>query len=168
MCLDASTSDAAVRIPLRARDGSIRAYVVVDVGDADWLNRWRWKLDVNGYAVRSGWKEGTRGTFRLQREIFGLSPSDTVQVDHRNRDRLDCRRANLRVLPAGGNDHNRSSYKGSSSGYRGVTWDKRARKWRAQVKSKGQNHHLGLFDLEEEAAKVAAEARIRLLAYSLD
>lgn len=32
-----------VRIPLRARDGSIRAYALVDAADAEWLSQWTWR-----------------------------------------------------------------------------------------------------------------------------
>jgi hypothetical protein len=35
---------------------------------------------------------------------------------------------------------------GTSSGFRGVHWDKRGRKWKAQIKIDGKDNHLGYFD----------------------
>lgn len=31
-----------MKIPLRAKDGSVRAYALVDDEDFEWLSRWRW------------------------------------------------------------------------------------------------------------------------------
>lgn len=41
---------------------------------------------------------------------------------------------------------------GTSSRYRGVSFQRAARKWAAQVKADHRTHYLGLFNTEEQAA----------------
>jgi hypothetical protein len=172
---DDTVPDGAVRIPLRARDGSIRAYTLVDATDANWVNQWRWYLDASGYAVRGQYLPGRgRGrntrVIRLHRELLGLTHGDDLEGDHISRNRLDNRRANLRPVPQQGraNMQNMVSHAGSTSSHRGVYWDKWARKWRAQIGSGNTRRCLGSFDSEIEAAEVARAARAQFMPFAVD
>lgn len=156
-----------VRIPLRARDGSIRDYAIVDAADAEWVNRWRWCL-FDGYATRSVTTRSIKRTIYLHRELLSLTPGDGFTGDHIDRNRLNCRRQNLRVLPKGGNSQNVRPVQGATSEYRGVSWDKRRRKWVAKIQANGNQRHLGNFTDEKEAAEVARLARIHHLPYATD
>ena len=75
-------------------------------------------------------------------------------VDHRNGNGLDNRRENLRAATPGQNSRNRVSHRGSSSRYRGVSFDASRKKWLAQIWHEGQNHRLGAF-VDERAAALA-------------
>lgn len=159
--------DTPARIPLHARDGSVRAYALVDQEDAA-LAEHRWCLSYWGYAVRSvpkvnGQRQPQR---RLHREVLGLGPGNVPMVDHENLDKLDCRRANLRIATRQQNSQNRPSHAGARSQYRGVSWSKRARKWHAQVCIAGVRHHVGLFDDEREAGRAAAAFRAAHMPFS--
>lgn len=156
------------RIPLRARDGSVRAYALIDAADAEWAAQWRWSLDSDGYAVRTEYagKGKSVRLFRLHRELLGLMRGVATDGDHWDRNRLNNRRANLRATPKGGNAQNKSSHAGSSSQYRGVSWNKNARKWQATVSENGKVKYLGSYASEEEAAEVARAARERLMPYA--
>jgi hypothetical protein len=157
--------DGAVGIPLSGRDGSIRAHVVVDVADVAFAMRWRWSLNRKGYAHR---KIGTANIW-LHRELLGLPRvKDGPEGDHIDRETLNCRRSNLRVVPGGKNQQNQPSQRGSSSPFRGVCWDKLRGLWLARVKVKGKTVNLGRFDDEHEAGEVARAARLRLLPYAVD
>lgn len=161
-----------VRIPLRARDGSIRAYAIVDANDAEWAMQYRWHV-VNGYVSRSEYRGGGRKKSRIQRilmhrDLLGLVPFDGIEVDHRNRNRLDNRRSNLRTATRAEQVQNVSSRPGSSSQYRGVSWREDGQVWRAYIQVNGKNTYLGNFASEEEAAEVAREARLRLMPYAVD
>lgn len=161
-------STQSVSIPLRARDGSVRAYAIIDAADADWVNQWRWCLTPDGYAQRMTRDGDRRGTLRLHRALLGCARGDGFEVDHINRNRLDNRRANLRVVTKAENRQNVLGTPTASSKYRGVSWDRRVSRWRAQVQSRGRNHFFGYFDSEIEAAEAARIERARLLNCAVD
>ena len=75
-----------------------------------------------------------------------------VEVDHINGNRLDNRRCNLRLCTHKQNMQNRGGERNTSSRYKGVHWDKNARKWRSMIGVDGKVRHLGYFEIEDEAA----------------
>lgn len=79
-------------------------------------------------------------------------------VDHKNRDSMDNRRGNLRFATKSQNNMNRSGRKGTSSKYKGVSWYKSRKCWRAMIKVNGKRKSLGYYESEIEAAKVYDEA----------
>lgn len=128
----------------------------IDHYDAMRVLKYQWRRHSEGYATRDGRTDEPR-TVYLHRELLGLVGSDgRLQVDHLNRDRLDNRRVNLRVVENRINSQNRRAV----SGYRGVHFSTRRSKWIAKVKLDYASRHLGLYDLEVDAAR-AAEAFIR-------
>lgn len=162
-------SDGTFRIPLTGMDGSIRAYTLVDADDLPIVGQWRWHLS-GGYACRNGVidADGGRGQIRLHRELLGLRHGDRLIADHIDRDRLNNRRSNLRVVTRSSNAQNTSAQSGSTSRFRGVSWDKRFEKWAASVKVNGKRRHCGYFDDEMKAAEAASSVRRLLLPYSVD
>lgn len=99
---------------------------------------------------------------------MGLKPDDGLQVDHRNRNRLDNRRTNLRIVTHAQNMHNKSLYCNSTSGFRGVTWSQTRKQWRARVGVDGKRIHLGYFKHKHDAAEAAQKGRLRLLSHAID
>lgn len=89
---------------------------------------------------------------------YGAWPVDSL--DHRNGVRGDDRLENLRECTTGQNHQNKARKEGSSSGLLGVTWDKRSRKWKAQIKA-GRPINLGEFSDKFQAhqAYLAAKAQ---------
>lgn len=81
------------------------------------------------------------------------------QLDHINRDSADNRIENLRVATASQNSCNRRLFSNSKSGCKGVTWNKRIKKWQSYVSLKSKIKHLGYFDDLELADLVSTEAR---------
>lgn len=155
-------------VPIIARNGSIRAYATIDIADADWVGQWRWHYE-KGYAVRSAETEEWRGRVALHREILGLPwRDDGREGDHIDRDRLNNRRSNLRVTTHPQNSQNHPGQPDASSAHRGVTWDRRKQKWRAQVGINGKTVYLGRFESEHEAAEAARAGRKRLMPFAVD
>jgi hypothetical protein len=126
------------------------AVAKVDDEDYEWLKRFRWHLHRSGkrtwYARRFS---GDRGIM-MHNEI--LSPLPGVVVDHINHNGLDNRRANLRLCMPADNVRNSRPRKNSSSKYKGVSWDRNSKKWRARISRAGVEYYLGCFTNQIEAA----------------
>lgn len=153
-------SEGTCRVPLYGKGGQAKAWLLVDDGDFYAALEWRWHINSSGYAIRLHPNDGPdREVVFLHRAIMGLAKGDAGVVDHINGDRLDNRRANLRVVTAAANAQNRRSRSGSTSEFRGVCWDQRKGCWHASGSLGGTKHFLGYFDDEEEAGRVAREWR---------
>jgi len=74
-------------------------------------------------------------------------------VDHVDGNRQNNRKDNLRVCSHIENSRNIHHNRRNTSGYKGVWWDKRHKKWRAGIGYNGKNIKLGYFVSKEEAAK---------------
>lgn len=156
------------RIPLVDQAGNIKAHAIIDATDAEWAGQWAWAIDKDGYAVRFEWDDGQTRAIMLHRELLGLKQGDGIKGDHIDRNRLNNRRSNLRPAAKFGNAQNVTGHRGSTSRYRGVSWEKHVGKWRAGIKLDGKARNLGYFATEEEAAEVARAARARLMPYAID
>lgn len=154
------------QIPLRARDGSVRAWATVDDADLPLVGGHRWCLMAkDGYAGRTDRSGEKQRTVLLHRVIMGLTPGDGREVDHRNGDGLDCRRANLRIVTHAENGQNRVRVHGLSR-YRGVTWHVKRQAWSVRVGIDYRRVFGGYFTDEDEAGQRAAELRAELLTHS--
>jgi hypothetical protein len=155
------------RIPLRARDGSVRAYALVDAEDYDALAAFRWHL-AKGYPGRmSSRTKGPRGVITMHRQLLGLAAGDPREGDHINGHPCDNRRENLRVVNKAGNMQNLTRLSPrNASGYRGVHWHKGVGRWRAMSTVCGRRFHHGFFDDPREAAAAAAAFRREQMPYS--
>jgi hypothetical protein len=117
--------------------------------------RLRWYRDSDGYVVRKGPRPNQQ-KITLHREILGLVKGDGLEGDHKDLDKLNNRRMNLRITTMKQNMQNRPSQTGTSR-FRGVSWRPRSQCWRAVGAIEGRNHEVGLYVLELDAAR-AAEA----------
>lgn len=101
-----------------------------------------------GYVLGSGSK-GKRNVF-LHRLIMD-APKGVI-VDHIDGNTLDCRKQNLRLCTQTENSQNRRAHRGSSSQYRGVTWDKSVGLWKATIRCNNKKVHIGYYSTEVSAA----------------
>lgn len=140
-----------VEIPLRNRAGEVVAATLVDDADAERvLAVGAWCRTTHGYVTR-------RNIGYLHRWLLGLAPGDPRQADHVNRDRLDNRRANLRIVTGAENASNVVANRNSTSTHRGVHL--RRGKWIAQAQQNKRRVHLGTFATEQEAADAVSAHR---------
>lgn len=166
---EVSDDGVTARIQITAADGSHRAYVLVDAADAEWASQWTWHINNSGYAVRGHKVEGRSQDVRLHRELLGLPrKTDGREGDHIDRDKLNNRRGNLRVLTQAGNAQNVSSHQGASSQHRGVSWNTHKQRWHATVGTNGRTIFLGAFTDEIEAAAAARAGRERYLPHAVE
>jgi len=94
-----------------------------------------------GYAKHKGEK--------LHRIIMEC-PKDKV-IDHINHNRLDNRRANLRICTIAENNLNKSLSSRNKVGMTGVHYYKPLNKYMAYITKDKKRHHLGYFESAEEA-----------------
>lgn len=138
----------------------------VDDGDFEWLSQWRWRAEQKKgrkdfYAVRYKYAPVNREKrVSMARLIMG---EPVGLVDHWNGDTLDNQRGNLRVATVAENQRNqRRLRENNTSGFKGVSWDKRRRKFVAQIYLNQERRYLGGFLTAKEAALAYDVAAVEL------
>lgn len=125
-------------------------YSLVDDEDFEYLNQFLWCFDGN-YAVRRITVEkGVYKKIYLHHVIFPIKKG--FQVDHKNTNKLDNQKNNLRYATHAENVRNKKIISTNTTGYKGVTFNKRAGKFVAQITVNNKNIFLGYFIKAEEAA----------------
>lgn len=81
--------------------------------------------------------------------VHGVFPEK--DVDHINRNPADNRIVNLRDVSNQFNLFNTSKQKDNTSGYKGVTFMPKVKKWQAQIRMNSKKVYLGTFDTPERA-----------------
>lgn len=117
------------------------------------------------YAIAKIVCDGAIKNIYMHRLILG---HPTGHTDHIDRDGLNNRRFNLRVGSAMQNWVNSGPRARGKSRFKGVSWSKTAKKWRATIQAAGKWQQLGVFASEEDAARSydkAAEAQFGPTAY---
>lgn len=103
----------------------------------------------NGYAMISIDGVGYRVHRLVWLYVYGRWP--TKHIDHINGNPSDNRLCNLREADVPENMANSKTPRTNTSGYKGVTWHKLAKKWMASIRVRGTVLYLGLFDTPEAA-----------------
>jgi hypothetical protein len=130
-----------------------KGYVaIVDDDDYEYLSQFKWRVQGKIYAVRDDHSTGKRLQLYMHREIAGAKKGEVV--DHLNHQTLDNRKENLRACSQTYNNGNHHMRSDNTSGYKGVTWNKRDRKWVAQIMFNGKNIRFGNFESKHDAARV--------------
>lgn len=81
-------------------------------------------------------------------------------LDHINGDSKDNRIDNLRLATHTENRRNTLKYKNNSTGYKGVCFNKRLKRYTAHIRVNKILKHLGVFDTALEAAKAYDDAAL--------
>jgi hypothetical protein len=130
---------------------------IVDNDDYEYLNQWKWyllKSHTNYYAIRSSRPDNK--LIQLHRIVIKAKQGEIV--DHINGDKLDNRKVNLRICTHAQNNQNRKISKLNKSGYNGVSWSIKNKRWVAQIACEKKKIHLGYYKDLIEAAKVFNQA----------
>ena len=90
---------------------------------------------------------------RIIAKAFLDDYDENLQTDHKNGIKDHNRPQNLRmVTPKQNSQAFTTKRRGTSSQYRGVSWENRRERWKAQIKVSGKSEHIGYFDCEYTAA----------------
>lgn len=121
-------------------------FVKLDVKDKSILSKYRLFLDKDGYVL--AYDRENKKMLRLTKVLLG--EKEDFVIDHKNCNKLDNRRSNLRFCTRSQNSMNRRC--------RGYYWSKIHKKWIAQITLGGKGKHLGVFKSEEDAKKARVNA----------
>jgi len=129
---------------------------LVDDEDYPFVSKYKWHARRNRsgiwYAFTYMRIAGKKCNIGMHRLILGLTCGGKRDVDHINHNGLDNCRGNLRICSRSQNIMNGKARNGGSSRFRGVYWDKQAKKWHAHIWINQKEMYLGLYTLEECAA----------------
>ena len=82
-------------------------------------------------------------------------------VDHRDHDTLRNLKSNLRICTHSQNQWNRKAQKNCFSKFKGVSYNKLAKKYIARIKVNNKSIHLSYFNTELEAAEAYNTASLK-------
>jgi len=138
---------------------------IVDDSDYELVSRYKWfavknSRSENYYAVRRIDSNGKQTTVLMSRFILGLEAGDKREADHIYHHTLDNRRSNLRIVSHAENQHNQKLRMNMTSLFKGVCHQRN--KWRAYIVVDGKQIHLGLFEVEIDAAMAYDQKAIEL------
>ncbi len=85
-----------------------------------------------------------------------------AHVDHRNGNKADNSWANLREATFAENSHNAPMRATNTSGYKGVSWAARKKKWVARITNNYRVHVIGYYATKEEAHKAYCDTAAEL------
>lgn len=113
---------------------------IIDAGDMETVSRHYWHYKKNkGYIVSV---QAESGKMQLHRFLLGITDENVI-VDHANRNRLDCRKGNLRIVTPQQNSMNSSLPHSNTSGFIGVSFVTSKGRYRAQIGLGNRDIYLG-------------------------
>jgi hypothetical protein len=128
----------------------------IDDVDHEAVSRYSWCLLTCGYPATAVGKGSLRRVVTLHEFLLGAAPVG-LEWDHINRDKLDNRRSNLRVVSHAVNNRNKGKRKDNATGVIGVCRYKRDGTFQVDIGGK----FLGRFSTLEEARRVRLNAEHR-------
>lgn len=121
--------------------------IEIDPEDFDRISKYKWHISRDGYVYNR--RHGFLHNFLIGRV-------EDKEVDHKDRNKLNNKKDNLRRATVSENRANRVGYQ-SLSGLRGVYMESRTGKWYSQISVNGKGRRLGTFPNKETAAKAYDE-----------
>ena len=127
---------------------------VIDTSDLGKVENYCWRVDKHGYVVANA-RNGTNQTVRIYHLILSILPG--AIVDHKDWDKLNNKKSNLRIANKSQNNTNIKRKCNNTSGYTGVKKTKSG-SYVAQISFNKKKIYLGTFKTLEEAVKVRHKA----------
>lgn len=131
-------------------DGS---HFTIDAADINKVSQRWWHRKPEGYIVSTE-RTGRCRQLRLHEFLLNSNDLPNVIIDHINRNKLDCRRSNLRFVTPQQNVMNKSLSKNNRTGYAGVFFDNKMGCYRAKIGINNQRISLGRSDNPVECAQM--------------
>lgn len=127
--------------------------IIIDYEDLELYNSRSWSILNGGYVWSNVGDLPRTGLHNLIMNYYG-----NLDIDHKNRNKLDNRKENLRLCTVSQNHMNKRPYvlwnqSKNASQYKGVCWHIHKKKWMVTIQFMKHKHFVGYFKDEIEAAK---------------
>lgn len=129
-----------------------------DMDDYEKIKNYRWsenKRSNSDYRSVRAYDESTRKTIFIHHIIAGK------YYDHADRNTFNNRKYNLRKATPQENARNASIGKNNKSGFVGVSWNKRCKKWTSSIIVNNETIRFGYFKEKEDAIRARLEAEAK-------
>ena len=135
--------------------------------DFKYLNQWRWRLSKSKkstlqYAYTDRYDICPVITVCMHRIVLERKLNRQLiskeYTDHKDHDGLNNQRRNVRLATSSQNQMNQRISKNNTSGYIGVYWHKKHKKWQSQIMVDRKQMFLGRFINKEDAVKAYVKA----------
>jgi len=117
--------------------------MLFDAEDFDLVKQYTWRISSNGYVHNRN--------LELYAHRFIMNPPNDLMIDHKDHDKTNNRKSNLRIVTQQENNQNTIA--------KGYCWYKQTNKWKASITVNGKYKHLGYYDTEKEARVAYLEAK---------
>jgi hypothetical protein len=142
------------KIELYDKPQNIVGYAIIDIEDVEKIKNYKWTLSKNGYISSNTSKENYLHRLIMNNSLY-------KNIDHINQNKFDNRKINLRECNYKENGYNRNKTIENTSGFKGVTFNKKAKKWVSQIMVNYKHIHLGYFTNSKDAAIAYNEGAIK-------
>lgn len=134
---------------------------IIDADDAAEVGRFNWYAYVSPWTVYAARRMKNSSELRLHNFLITQRHAGMV-VDHIDCNGLNNRRSNLRLATASQNQHNKRRQINNKSGFKGVSFDAKNKKWQTHICYNGTRINLGRHHTKEDAhdAYKAASAKL--------
>ena len=130
-----------------------------DLEDFDKVKQCSWSENDKHYIIT--YTIHRKKPIPLHRYILGVHEQSIPIIDHKNNNRMDNRKTNLRFATQQTNQINRKANKNSSTQIKGVQFNKKTNKYIAVIMINNKNIWLGSFKDKEDAKKAREEAELK-------
>lgn len=137
------------------KQGNPSGKFIIDFDDLERVLSHKWRFWKGNFFT------GNMNPLAINRFIMKVTDPNIV-VDHKNGDRSDNRKKNLRITTQQNNLLNKAILANNSSEIAGVWWDKDRNKWVAEIRINNIKCQLGRYDLKEDAVFVRYFAETQL------
>lgn len=141
-----------IKVMIRSSDKYVNCFI--DNEDYSSFKKFRWFLHKDGYAYRYEYDRriSNNSCILMHRQIMSANKFPGFEIDHINGNRIDNRKSNLRVVKRSHNNQNSKIRRDNKSGFRGVWFDEKTKKWCSSIKLEDKRIWLGRHETPYQAA----------------
>ena len=140
-----------------------------DTGDWIWLTALSKKIEIGD---KAGWRNEEYGYIQLRIDtklylghvlawFYMTGEWPKGEVDHIDLNKTNDKWLNFRLITHQQNNFNKGVNINNTSGFKGVSWDKKSKKFAAYIKLDYKKMHLGYFESKIDAAQAYDRAAIK-------